>query len=135
MAITTARTKFGYGSPEKTLPGLLEVSELGGDPEKIDVTTLEDEVKKYIPGVRDLGDLAFKFHYETTASSTYTILKGLQKDNKVETYTVTYPDGSKHAFSAYVSVKVDSAAVNGALTCTANFSLQSDITFTPGGSK
>ncbi|RKD22454.1 Phage tail tube protein, TTP [Caminicella sporogenes DSM 14501] len=110
---------------------LMEVPELGGDPEKIDVTTLSDKVKKYIPGVKDLGDLAFKFLYDnSTANSNYRVLKGLEENNTLATFKVQYPDGTAHEFDAYVSVKMDAAAVNAALTFTATFSLQSDITVT-----
>lgn len=110
---------------------LMEVPELGGDPEKIEVTTLKDSVKKYIPGVRDLGDLAFKFLYDNSgANSNYRILRGLQENNELATFKIEYPDGTAHQFDAYVNVKMDAAAVNAAMTFTATMSLQSDITVT-----
>jgi hypothetical protein len=110
---------------------LMEVPELGGDPEKIEVTTLKDSVKKYIPGIRDLGDLAFKFLYDNSGpTSNYRILRGLQKNNELATFKVEYPDGTAHQFDAYVSVKMDATAVNAAMTFTATMSLQSDITVT-----
>jgi len=109
----------------------MEVPEMGGDPEKVEVTTLKDSVKKYIPGIRDLGDLAFKFLYDnSTDKSNYRTLRALQDSNKVGTFKVTYPDGSAHQFDAYVSVKMDPGAVNAALSFTANMSLQSDIAVT-----
>lgn len=110
---------------------LMEVPEMGGDPEKVEVTTLKDSVKKYINGVRDLGDLAFKFLYDnSTVTSNYRVLKGLQNNNTLATFKVEYPDGTAHEFDAYVSAKMDSAAVNAAMTFTASMSLQSDITVT-----
>lgn len=110
---------------------LMEVPELGGDPEKVEVTTLKDSVKKYIPGIRDLGDLAFKFLYDNSGpTSNYRILRGLQESNTLATFKVEYPDGTAHQFDAYVSVKMDAAAVNAAMTFTATMSLQSDITVT-----
>ncbi|MCM1564924.1 MAG: phage tail protein [Dehalobacter sp.] len=110
---------------------LMEVPDLGGDPEKVDVTTLKDGVKKSIPGVKDLGDLGFKFLYDNSgATSNYRILKGLETNNTLATYKVEYPDGTGHQFDAYVNVKMDSAAVNAALTFTSSFSLQSEITVT-----
>lgn len=110
---------------------LMEVPEIGGDPEKVEVTTLKDSVKKYIPGIRDLGDLAFKFLYDNSATtSNYRVLRGLQENNTLATFKLEYPDGTAHEFDAYVSVKMDSAAVNAAMTFTASMSLQSDITVT-----
>ncbi|MFC5468412.1 phage tail tube protein [Cohnella suwonensis] len=110
---------------------LMEVPELGGDPEQVEVTTLKDGVKKYIPGIKDLGDLTFSFLYDNeTTTSNYRVLKGFQDAGTVKKYRVTYPDDTTHDFDAYVNVKMDSAAVNAALTFTASFFLQSEITTT-----
>ena len=128
---TTLSYKPTSGSTFTELDLLMEVPEMGGDPEKVDVTTLKDGVRKYIPGVKDLGDLVFKFLYDNSgATSNYRVLKGLQDANTVNTYKVEYPDGTGHQFDAYVSVKMDAAAVNGVLTFSASFNLQSEITTT-----
>lgn len=116
------------GSTYTVLEHLMEVPEMGGDPEKVEVTTLASSVKQYIPGIKDLGDLTFKFLYDNeTADSNYRILQGLQDAGEVVEFKVEYPDGTGHVFSAYVNVKMDSAAVNAAMTFTASMSLQSDI--------
>ena len=128
---TTLKYKTGAITEFTEIPDLMEVPELGGDPEKVEVTTLKDSVKKYIAGVRDLGDLAFKFLYDNSgAGSNYRILKGLQTASTLTTFQVEYPDGTAHQFDAYVSVKMDSGAVNSALTFVATMLLQSDITVT-----
>lgn len=133
--VLTKDTKLSY---EKTPPGtfsvidlLMEVPEMGGDPEKVEVTTLSDAVKKYIPGIKDLGDLTFKFLYDNSSvTANYRVLKGLQDANKAVKFKVEYPDGTAHAFTAFVNVKIDSGAPNAALTFTAGMSLQSDIVVT-----
>ena len=62
---------------------LMEIPEIGRDPEQIDVTTLKDKNKKYIPGISDLGDLEFVFLYDvSTEKSNYRILKKLQEEIK-----------------------------------------------------
>lgn len=128
---TTLSYKASGATSFTEIPLLMEVPEMGGDPEKVEVTTLKDAVKKYIPGIRDLGDLAFKFLYENTdVTSNYRVLKGIQDAGTSADFQLEYPDGTIHAFSAYVNVKIDSAAVNAALTFTASMSLQSDITVT-----
>ncbi len=107
---------------------LMEIPEIGGDPEKIEVTTLSDKNKKYIPGISDLGDLAFVFLYDnSTSTSNYRILKKLQDENKKVSFKLNYPDGSGHTFDAYVSVKIGGGGVNAAKTFTASMFLQSDI--------
>lgn len=137
--IATIDTKLLYkngGVSFKEIEDLMEVPELGGDPEKIDVTTLTDKTKKYIPGVKDLGDLQFKFLYDnSTVDSNYRILKGLEDKKEVTSFKVQYPDGTAHEFDALVNVKMDAAAVNAPLTFVASFSLQSEIkTTNPGES-
>lgn len=107
---------------------LMEVPEIGGDPEKIDVTVLTDKHKKYIPGISDLGDLDFVFLYDNeTSDSNYRVLKGLQDNNTLASFKLEYPDGSGHKFEAYVSVKIGGGGVNAAKTFTASMFLQSDI--------
>lgn len=132
--LLTKDTTLSYKSDLSSyveLEHLMEVPELGGDPEKVEVTTLSSSVKQYIPGIKDLGDLAFKFLYDNeTATSNYRVLRGLQESGKVGTFKVEYPDGTGHEFDAYVNVKMDSAAVNAAMTFTASMSLQSDIEVT-----
>lgn len=128
---TTLSYKSDGGSTFTELEHLMEVPELGGDPEKVEVTTLSSPVKQYIPGIKDLGDLAFKFLYDNEkTTSNYRVLRGLQEANKVATFRVEYPDGTGHEFDAYVNVKMDAAAVNAAMTFTASMSLQSDIEVT-----
>lgn len=128
---TTLSYKKSGMTDFEEIPGLMEVPELGGDPEKVDVTTLADGVRKYISGVRDLGDLQFKFLYDNSGeNSNYRILRGLQDNNELATFKVEYPDGTAHQFDAFVSVKMDAAAVNAALTFTATMFLQSDIVVT-----
>ena len=128
---TTLSVKKDGSTSFTEIPDLMEVPELGGDPEKVEVTTLKDGVKKYIPGVKDLGDLAFKFLYDNSgANSNYRVLRGVQESGKPAEFKVEYPDGTGHAFTAYVNVKMDAAAVNGSLTFTASMSLQSEISVT-----
>ncbi len=128
---TKLHQKEGVATEFTEIEDLLEVGELGGTPEKIDVTTLSDTVKKSINGVKDLGDLTFKFLYDnSTTTSNYRVLKDFETNKKVATYQVEYPDGTTHEFDAEVSVKMDSVAVNGSLTFTATMAMQSEITVT-----
>lgn len=129
--ITLGYDSTGAGSSYTDLPLLMEVPELGGDAEKVDVTVLSDSVRKYIDGIKDYGDLAFKFLYDNSgATSSYRILKGLEDAATLTKFQVALPDGTKFSFSGYVSVKLDSAAVNAALTFTATISLNSEVEVT-----
>ena len=122
--------KVGNGAFAE-LEHLMEIPELGGTPEKIDVTTLSDKTKKYIPGTKDYGDLVFKFLYDNTgATANYRILKNMDDAGTTATFKIAYPDGTSHQFDAIPSVKLDAGAINGALTFSATMLLQSEIEIT-----
>lgn len=125
-------TKFGYkangGSSYTDIPDLLEVPEIGGDPEKIDTTSLSDTVKKSVPGVKDLGDLTFKFIYDTEIFKTVNGLNGKHS------FQITFPDKMAVTFDAIPSVKMGGAAVNGSLTYSISMNIQSEPVFTNSAS-
>ena len=124
--------KLGYsatnGSTYTDIPDLQEVPNLGGSAEKVKVTTLTDSNHRYINGVKDFGDLPFKFLYDNSGeTSNYRILKGLEDTGAVTYWQVTFPDGTKFTFTGQVSTQIDSASVNAALTFTATITLNSEI--------
>lgn len=133
--LSANKTKISYkkttDSAFTELPYLMEVPEFGGTPEKIDVTVLSDSVKKYVPGIKDLGDLVFKFLYDNSSeTSNYRVLKAMDDAAQAVTFQIEYPDQTAHQFDAIPSVKMDAGAINGALTFSVTMLLQSDITVT-----
>ena len=119
------------GDTYEVITNLQECPELGGTAEKVDVTTLADGNKKYINGIKDFGELAFKFLYDNSgADSNYRVVRGLEEAGNVVDWKVTFPDTTSFAFSGEVTTAIDSAAVNAALTFTATITLNSDITVT-----
>lgn len=141
--ISTQGIKITYTTKDatpvtKTLDGLQEVPSMLGKPSKIDVTALADNVKKNIFGVKDLGDLQFKFLYDNSgADSNFALLKALADNKKVVTYKIEFPDkllpagkGTIFSFDAYTNVETDAVQVDKALGFTASLALQSEITVT-----
>ena len=119
------------GSNYEVIANLQECPELGGTAENVEVTTLADGNKKYIKGIKDFGELAFKFLYDNSgAESNYRIVRGLEEAGNIVEWKVTFPDNTTFAFSGEVTTAIDSAAVNAALTFTATITLNSDITVT-----
>lgn len=126
--ILTKGIKLSYKSGEgqyKVLKDLQEVPEIGnGAPEKIEVTTLDSEVKEYIAGLQDSGqDLAFKFLY---VKEQFQELNALDES---QDWKVEMPDGVAATFKGTPSVRFDGASANGAITYTLNVTVESAIAF------
>lgn len=96
---------------DKALTDLMEIPELGGTAESIEITTLADEAHKYTDGILNYGDsLDFKFLYK---KEQFTELEGL---NDESTWKVSLPDGATCSFSGTSSVRLEGVGVNAVLT-------------------
>ena len=115
--------KTSDGGSFKTLKDLQEIPELGGTPNKVDVTTLDDEARAYINGLIEYGDLSFKFLYDKTQFIELNGLTGII-DWKVE-----FPDTLTATFSGESSVKINGEGIETATTYTLNLALSSKIVF------
>jgi hypothetical protein len=129
--------KLGYKEKGTTattytdLSGLKEVPELGVEPEKVENTCLSDSVKQYEYGIGDPGDLEFKFKYDnSSATSSYRVLRKAQEDGKTLSFQETLPDGTTFTWDAQPSVKLGGGGVNGAIEFTLKMALQSSIAVT-----
>lgn len=127
---TLAYKKKG-GTDFTVLSGLKEIPEMGIEPEKVDNTTLDDEIKQYEQGIGDAGDLAYKFKYDNLdKDSPYRILRNLQDSGEAVEFKETLKDGTTTEFTAQVSVKRTGGGVNGVIEFTANMALQSKLIIT-----
>lgn len=120
------------GATEYTeLQDLKEVPELGVDAEKVDNTRLKDSFKHSELGIGDPGDMAYKFVYDNSSdNSDYRVLRKIADSKEAASYRQTFPDGTKHEFDAYSSIKVGGGGVNAAIEFTLTLGLQSDINVT-----
>lgn len=110
--------KYGQGGPDSTLTNLMEIPEMGGDRESIEVTVLSDSGHTYTNGIYNYGDnLAFKFLYEKTQ---FDELNTMAAEGTAYTWIIYLPDGSNCSFDGACSVKLDGVGVNAALTYTLN---------------
>jgi len=132
MAFSANQTRLFHrtgGTTFVEIPHLMEVPELGGTPEKIDVTTLADTSRRYIPGIKDFGDLVFKFLYDNRAAgANYRTLKSMEDAGNMVTFQLRYPDGATHTFDAVPAVSMDAGSINGALTFSVSMTMQSGVT-------
>lgn len=113
------------------LEGLKEIPEMGVDPEKVENTTLEDEVKQYEMGIGDAGDMTYKFKYDnTTESSPYRLMRAVEATGETVTFKETLKDGTTTQFDGQVSVKRTGGGVNGVIEFNLNIALQSKLEIT-----
>lgn len=120
MAVISKDIKLFYGDVELT--NLMEIPELGGEVEAIEITTLADTAHVYTDGLKNYGDsLAFKFLYEQEQFFTLNALTGSQA------WKVELPDGETCSFGGTCSVKLDGAGANAALTYTLSVKPNSEM--------
>lgn len=125
MAVISKGITLSYG--ETVLTNLMEIPELGGESEAIEITVLSDAAHMYTDGIKNYGDsLAFKFLYE---DAQFTTLSGLKESQE---WKVTLPDGTKCAFGGTCSVKLDGVGVNAALTYTLAIKPNSEMVWSKG---
>ena len=126
MAVISKGIVLGWIDAETTmfheLTNLMEIPELGGDTEAIEITTLADAAHKYTDGIKNYGDsLAFKFLYEKTQFAELSALTGSRE------WVVSLPDDTECHFCGTSSVKLDGVGVNAALTYTLNIKPNSSM--------
>lgn len=80
--ISTYRTYLMYkatGSSDYTkLCDIKSFPDMGGEPERIDVTSLSDGQRKYIPGVQDISSSTFTANYVAADLQKINALSGQQ---------------------------------------------------------
>lgn len=103
----------------KKLYGLFSVPEMGGTPEMLDITNLEDSMKRSILGLQDVGTLDFEFYTtenETDTSEqirdTWNILQGYETAGTTMKWKLVYPDGEGYTWDGKCSIRRQAAAVN-----------------------
>ena len=118
----------------KKLYGLYNIPEMGGTPERIDVTNLEDSHKRSILGIGDVSDLSFGFYCtknetDTTAQirDTWNVLQAYQTAGTVLNWKLEYPDGNGWEWKGTCAVKRDTTTVNTAIKFTLSVGLDTEL--------
>ena len=110
------------------VPDLQAIPDLGGEVDKLEITTLADSSVRTMNGIIDYGDLEFTFLYDTeVADSGYRQLHALEEAESVDEYVIELADGTTFTFSGQVSTNIVGVGVNEALTFTAMISLTTTI--------
>ena len=140
--ISTYKTYLMYkaSSAATQYQKLLDIKsfpDLGGEPERIDVTTLSDKLRKYTPGVQVLSSFQFTANYIAAdytkmvglegKQTEYAIWVGAETSNNVDT-----PNGEngKWSWTGDVSVFKAGGDVNAAQDMTITMYPSTDFAFT-----
>lgn len=144
MAISTYKTFLMYraigASTWQRLICIKDFSDLGGEPEQIDVTTLCDGVRVNINGVQEMDSLTFTANYDADKFQSIKNMEGTDYEFAVwfggtGTGDSLVPTGSDGAFSwrGKLSVWVSGGAVNEAVEMNITISASSEIAFSRNG--
>ncbi|MCD7113426.1 phage tail protein [Limosilactobacillus agrestis] len=115
------------GTTWEEIADIKTVPELGGDTEKVDVTTLADDRRKQVEGIQNASNVQFQAIYK--GSSFAKALKQAG-DRKQYQWRVTYPDGMTATMRGSYNIKFASVAVNGALGYTITITVSDGPHFT-----
>lgn len=107
----------GGGSTYEKLIDVKTTPSLFSEPEKIEVTTLSDSVKKYIKGIQDQETLSFTANYSLVDYEKLLAVTGVQK---FALYFGNDGLGSegKFGFEGELAVSIGEGAVNGSIEMT-----------------
>lgn len=122
MAISSYKVflmQKGSGDAWTKLLDIKDYPDLGGAPEMLDITTLSDKMRKYIPGIQETEALAFTCNYTKADYTAIEAIAGTEVDLAVwfggtEEGDVLTPTGSegKFSFKGIPSVYVTGKGVN-----------------------
>lgn len=113
MATKSLGTVF---SVNDTVVGKLSsISEITCDSEMIDVTTLDDDCRRYMQGAKDAGEIRLTgFHDKNEAGQS--ALRALYESGEEAAACIAFPDGMTAVFPALVkSHALGAAQVDGAV--------------------
>ena len=138
MAINTYQTYLMTSDDGSTYTKLLDIKsfpDLMGGPNNLETTTLSDEMKTYIPGLKDPGDaLEFGANYTAADFAAVEALERIEKYYAVwigASGTPLAPDGSKGKFSfkGYAYATKNGAGTNEVQDMTVGIIPSTPITF------
>lgn len=137
MATKALGTIFKFtpaNGAQVTVGRLTSVGEIAPDSEEIDVTTLDSEggCREYVQGFRDSGEVELSgFHEKGDAGQT--ALRTAYSSGQPGEAEVSFPDGTKAAFSAFVkSYTLGAAEVDGAVGFGAVLRITGGVSVTAG---
>lgn len=95
------------------IAGVKSIPQIGTDPERIDVTDLQSDRRRYIAGLQDVDNMEFAVVYRTQEFATFHAFA--EDATSTTEFEISYPDGMKVTFKGEPTVRLGATEVNGAL--------------------
>ena len=137
MAIQGKGTTMKFtpdGGAAVSIGQLTTVGEIAPEAEEVDVTTLDSTggYREYMQGWRDAGTIAVNGFFDS-GNAGQTALRTAFDNGKAGAFAVSFADGSKAAFSAFVKqYAIGAAEVDGAVGFSAQLRVSGAVTITAG---
>ena len=129
MAMSTFGTTFKYGAETASKElAIKSYPEILAKRAALETTTLQDDAKTYIPGIRETADsFPFTLNWDADVFAEINALDAVQKCE------LAFSDGSKFTFDGYLSASNNEGAVNGVNEMTVSVMPATVPVFAPAG--
>ena len=124
----TIGTTLKQGTTEAALTKMCSITkypDMGGKPDSLDTTTMDDSTETSIAGVQKVGDFEFEALFDETE---YTAMKA--SSGKAGFYSLDFANGSKYTWQGSHVVYETGAGVNEVRKVKININRTSAITWT-----
>jgi hypothetical protein len=114
MAISTYGVSLKYGSTSPTTPVVIKsYPEIMAPRSALETTTLSDDAKTYIPGVRETPD-----SFEFTCNYDPTVFGAINELTEAQKCSLTFSDGSGFTWDGYISASTTDGDVDAVVEMT-----------------
>lgn len=107
---------------------LQDFPDMMGTPDTIETTTMKDTQRRYLPGLKDPGDMAFTFLFSGMATGTnWAKLQTAQSAGTTQYFSIVFPGGSGFTWQGKVNLSMPGKGIGEALQFTANITPVGEI--------
>ena len=134
MPSTTIHTYLGYASSGDTYTKLVSIKDfpsLGGAPDQVEITDLDDDAQKFLLGVQSMSAMEFTCNY---IPAKYDELQGMA-DGTIRKFCVAFGETGQYGIFTWegqLSVWIEGGGVNGAREMKVSISATTKVLKTSG---